>query len=619
MKPLYQFDVEDAKRFADEMHIRTKTIGDELQFAQCPYCRNQTTKTYKFAINVHTGAFNCFRASCGAKGNMLTLARDFDFSLGKEVDEYYNRSRQFRNVKKFPLPKIKPEAVKYMEGRGISQAITERYKVTVSKDNPNILIFLFYDEHQQLQFIKYRKTDFDEDRDKNKEWAMKNTKPILFGMDLCDVKRSSTLVMTEGQIDSLSVAEAYSGCINVVSVPTGKTGFTWVPYCWDFLQKFDTLIVFGDYERGEITLLDDMRKRFGGKVKHVRPEDYKDCKDANDLLRKYGKAAVMAAIENAVIAENPRIIPLADVQRKDLSELPKVKTNIPQIDQKIGGLYLGQLVLLTGERGLGKSTVGSQLCVQALDQGYTVFAYSGELNDWMFQDWVDRQCAGPNNINVRVLEDGFKTYTINKDVNDAIHDWYRSKFFLYDKGVIEGDEAQSLTQIIEEAVTQYSCNVIFLDNLMTAMSDDLSADLYRQQGVFCRKLAEMARLWNVLIILVAHPRKGNGNRDFANDDVAGSGNITNLADLVIRYARPKDVSVPGDRILQVTKNRLTGFVHFGGEGVGVYFDEKSKRIASTRFGTANGFDYGLGWTKQVEDEDGFLSLPEDDDAPFDVE
>ena len=81
--------------------------------------------------------------------------------------------------------------------------------------------------------------------------------------------------MTEGQLDSLSVAE--SGIENAVSVPNGKNGFTWVPYCWDWLQNFDTLIVFGDCERGSITLLDDMRRRFRGIVKAVRQQDYRGC------------------------------------------------------------------------------------------------------------------------------------------------------------------------------------------------------------------------------------------------------------------------------------------------------------------------------------------------------
>ena len=122
----------------------------------------------------------------------------------------------------------------------------------------------------------------------------------------------------------------------------------------------------------------------------------------------------------------------------------------------------------------------------------------------------------------------------------------------------------------------------------------------------------MARRLNVLIILVVHPRK-TFSKDFRNDDIAGSGNITNLADLVLRYAKPPEDNPGADRIVQVTKNRLTGSIHFGDNGIPLYFDDKSKRIASSRFGSdAGGLDFRLGWMDRSETEDGFLGLPEDD-------
>ena len=110
-------------------------------------------------------------------------------------------------------------------------------------------------------------------------------------------QENKTLIMTEGQIDSMSVAEA--GYENAVSVPMGKNGFTWVPHCWDWLQGFDKLIMFGDFERGSMTLLQDMKARFHGSVWHVRPEDYRDCKDANEILFFHGAEALKATLDSA--------------------------------------------------------------------------------------------------------------------------------------------------------------------------------------------------------------------------------------------------------------------------------------------------------------------------------
>lgn len=607
---IYEFDPDDAKRFGQEQHIKYQVRGDELQFKYCPYCRNKTDDKNTFAINLNTGQFKCLRASCGAHGNMITLARDFDFSLGTAVDEYFNRRRRYRDLSRYPRPITRPPAVEYLESRGISAAIGEKYGITTRKDADNIIVFPFFDESKKLQFVKYRKTDFDKNKDKNKEWCEKDCKPILFGMDQCDAEESKTLILTEGQIDSLSVADAFDGEVNVVSVPTGANGFTWIPYCWDFLAKFDTLIVFGDHENGHITLLDEMKARFNGTIKHVRPGDYLECKDANEILLAHGRQAVIDAIDRAVVLENPKIKKLSEVKRKSMAEMESINTGLSKLNKTLGGFYFGQLIILTGERGLGKSTLGSQFITSAVSQGVTCFCYSGELPEWFFQDWFDRQCAGREYINVATSELGFDNYLVDGAALEQIHDWYDERCYIYDNSAVatEDGENQTITETVENAIRQYGCRMIMIDNLMTAISDDMKSDLYRQQSAFVRKLAEMAKQYNVIILLIVHPRKQQGYQ-FKNDDVAGSSSITNLADVILNYAEPRDDDdLDPDRILQITKNRLGGTVNYS--GIPLWYNIPSKRISEGR----GLFDWELGWNI----EDGFMKLPDDMDEELDI-
>lgn len=599
---IYEFSPDDAKRFGSEQGIQYRVRGDELQFVRCPYCRNKTDEKNKFSINLKTGQFNCFRASCGAKGNMITLARDFGFSLGTTVDEYFNRQRKYRDLSRYPRPITRPPAVEYLETRGISQALTERFGITTQKEHDNVLTFPFFDEYGKMQFVKYRKTDFDKAKDSSKEWCEKDCKPILFGMDQCDAGRSETLVLTEGQIDSLSVIEAFDGNVNAVSVPTGANGFTWVPYCWDFLGKFKTLVVFGDHENGHITLLDEMRKRFHGTIKHVSESAYKNCKDANELLLKHGKQAVIDAVSGAVPVDCKRIKKLSEVKRRDMSKMEAIDSGISQLNKTIGGFYFGQLIILTGERGLGKSTLGSQFVMHAVNQGVTSFCYSGELPEWFFQDWFDRQCAGRDYINVATSDLGFDNYLIDGAALELIHDWYDERMYIYDNSIVgnEDEEPGGILDTLETAIKQYGCRFLMIDNLMTAISDDLKSDLYRQQSAFVRNLAEMAKKYNVIILLVVHPRKRLGNQ-FGNDDVAGSSNITNLADVVLNYALPRDDDdLHSERVLQITKNRLNGKTNFS--GIPLWYDIPSKRILE-----AIGMHrFKLGWDIM----DGFMELPD---------
>lgn len=599
---IYEFKQKDAFMFASNIGARTKKVGEELQFKTCPYCHSP--ETYKFAINLRTGAFNCKRSTCGAKGNMITLARDFNFSLGREVDEYFNSARRYKSLRNYPVPESKPEAVAYMESRGISKSITDQYNITTRKDDTNVLVFPFFDEKNQMQFIKYRKTDFVKGRDSSKEWCEENCKPILFGMNHCDPE-AGPLVMTEGQIDSLSCAEA--GIMNAVSVPTGAKGFTWVPYCWDWLGTFSTLIVFGDHENGKITLLEEMRLRFHGTVKHVRPEDYRGCKDANELLREYGPEAIRQAIDQAVVVEDPLSKDLSEVARKDVLQMEHFSTGFGKLDKLIGGFFLGSLVLLTGERGHGKSTLASQFGIYAIKQGYGTFFYSGEMPDFQFRDWFDRQVAGNRYINKTESTFGFVGYTVNGMYQDKIAAWYRGKARIYEDGDIDDDAGRNaLLETMETNIKQYGMQVLIIDNLMTAMEDDMSSDLYRQQTVFVAKLAKMARTMNVVIILVVHPRKANA-KDFGNDDVMGSSNITNLAHVVLRYTEPKERSAANeDRVLQTLKSRLIGRIDR--DGIPLWYQESSKRISESQT-----FDWTLGWET---DDTSFMPVENDDEIPW---
>ena len=597
----YEFKESDALEFARASGIQTKQRGDELQFLYCPYCNGGKNRDkYSFAINMLSGQFKCLRSSCSVSGNMLTLAAEFSwFSLGNDVEAYYQTGRQkkYRRFSQMQTIKPKPAAITYLESRKITAATAEKYQITVQSKHENVLVFPFLDEKGTLQFIKYRKTDFNPTVDKGKEWCEANCKPILFGMYQCNLD-NKTLIMTEGQLDSLSVAE--SGIENAVSVPNGKNGFTWVPYCWDWLQNFDTLIVFGDCERGSITLLDDMRRRFRGIVKAVRQQDYRGCKDANELLQKYGRDAVKKAVDQAEVLPLQQVKDLADVRAVDLFSLPKIPTGIKSLDRVLsGGIYLGQTVILTGKRGEGKSTLGSQLLANALNDGNTVLAYSGELQDYFFKRWIDFQIAGKHNVIDKAESNGTINYTIPKEKVKKISAWYQGRAYIYENQTLTDDEPAELIETIEKAVQQHGIKLVLLDNLMTALDVGMSVDLYRAQSKFVDKLVKMAKRQQVAVILVVHPRKNSSGAD-DNDSVSGSADITNKVDVVMTYKRDKDL--PEDqRLLTISKNRLTGKLATGEKALTLYYDKTSKRISDTDAS----FTVPYGWE---EDTDGFISI-----------
>lgn len=522
----YEFKRSDVYGLASALGAETHERGEELFFRWCPYCKGGGHDKNTFSVNLENGTFKCFRAGCGAQGHLVQLARDFGYPL--EFDD--GRKKKYRTLPQRPV-KVTNPAVRYLESRGISRAVTERYRITTQRGHDNILVFPFYDGDGVMQFVKYRKTDFVKGRDRNKEWSEKDTMPILFGMDRCEGK--DRLVITEGQIDSLSLTEA--GIQNAVSVPTGAMGFTWLENVWEWINGFAEIIVFGDCEKGKITLVDALSRRLPKPVKVVRQEDYLGEKDANDILRKYGTEALRQAVANARIILVTHIKELADVAAVDLSKLPKINTGIAMLDRVIGGLYYGQVILVTGKRGEGKSTVMSQLAAEALNQGLRVLAYSGELPDYHFRRWLDMQLAGPQNVETSYNQFSDAVYRLPEDVTEQIGEWYRGRAYIYDNNAVD-DEDAALLDTVEQAVCRYGINLVCIDNLMTAIDAASTDTQYLKQSHFVRQLKQLAVKHNIAVLLVAHPRKTQGDVS-ENDAVSGSADITNRVDTVISYVK----------------------------------------------------------------------------------
>ena len=592
----YKMDRADAFGLASALAAETRQKGDELEFKLCPYCGGGHHKDqYTFSINLVSGAFKCLRSSCGKQGHFVELCRDFNYRLQAEEPRIYRQLPQ-RDIE------TSGAAVAYLKTRGISEAVATSYKITTRKDNDKILVFPFYDEHGKLVCAKYRKTDFRPGVDRCKEWFEKSTRPILFGMDHCE--GYDRLIITEGQLDSLSVAE--SGIKNAVSVPTGASGFTWISHSWEWITNFKEIVVFGDCEHGKITLLDQLRARLPKEiiVKAVRVIDYLGEKDANDILRKFGPEAVRKAVENAERPPLSNVLQLADVRSVDIRTVDTISTGIKELDRVIRGMAVGQLIVLTGKRGEGKSTFMSQLIAEALDQRRTVFAYSGELAADKFKEWLDRQLAGSKFIDEIENTYGSSDYCLQEGVEDQISAWYRDRAFLYDNNSLS---EESLVETVERVILQYNAQLICIDNLMIAMPEVDQHNLYLTQSRLAGRLKALAMKYGVVVILVAHPRKGSSDDQDGNDLVSGSADITNRCDIVLRYERDPD---EGGGLIFVTKNRLTGHLRTRrDDAIKVTYSPKTRRIASV----SQSHERVYGWRKTAA---GFYDVDDDTELPF---
>lgn len=572
----YEFNPADLRSFAFFQNAKTKELGDEMHFEICPYCEGgEHHDKNTFSVNTRTGMFKCLRSSCDKHGAFVTLARDFGFALdfGDNDEKVYRKLPQKK-------AETKPEAVQHLQKRGIGEATVKKYGITVQKSNTNILVFPFYNEEGVLTTVKYRKADFQKGVDKNKEWFESGTEPILFGMHVAR-NYKEPLVITEGQIDALSLAEV--GVQNVTSVPNGCTSFGWIKSCYSYVARFPSIVVMGDCEKGKITLVEKISKAFQKPVYYIPPDRYYGAKDANEILQSYGAETLLSSFRSAVEFMPPHILQLADVEPVDYSTLPRIRTGVGLLDKIIGGLYFGQLCIVSGKRGEGKSTLVGQIILEAVEQGYSTLAYSGELSAGQFRTWLDFQAAGPRFVKARNPDSTYKDYYVEQREKDRISSWYRGKVYLYDNESVYGDEKETVLQTIESAVTRFGIQLVVIDNLMTAMESASPESIYYEQGAFAKNLKNLALRLGVVVVLVAHMRKFSTDRQQKDmtdaDSIAGSGELANRADTIIAYGREPESEDGGGQmgLLYLTKNRTNGRL-ITKSPIRLKFDPSCKRL-----------------------------------------
>lgn len=586
-------------RFAEDhlspFKIRVKPGGgEEVVPTLCPFCHGgESGDQGTFALSTEKGLFVCKRGSCGRRGRFEELAAYLNdpVSLNRPIPA----SRQAAWV--LPDTVLLPpteQIYQYFEKRKISRATVDAFHIAA--DEKGMIVFPFYENGVNV-FEKFRRPWKPKDGEKKmKEWRFPGAKPILFGMDGCSF--SQPLIITEGQIDAMSLYEA--GVTNVVSVPSGCEDMDWVSLCYDWLEKFKTIILFGDSDEPGRKMIRELSKRLDEsrcRIVEDYPENGKGgiCKDANEVLYYCGEFELLDMVENAKEVPVKGLLDLASVPSYDPTSVSRIKTMIPELDRCIGGLAEGGITVFTGKAGDGKSTLSGLLLLNGIEQGYNVCAYSGELRKEKFQEWINLQCAGSDYITVKwdpvkEMDVPYLPYA----TQERVKDYYRGHFFLFDNNeIFEHNQAESILSVFTTAVRRHGCKLFLVDNMLTSLSD--ADEETKAQGRFVNALKKFATRYGVHVLIVAHPRKTKAGEQLRKDDVGGNSAIVNLADSAIVVERPD---------LRIIKNREGGIQRL----ISCCYAPDSRRIYQADKGDLNRFS----WNKEGIQKPQLLasSLPE---------
>ena len=279
---------------------------------------------------------------------------------------------------------------------------------------------------------------------------------------------------------------------------------------------------------------------------------------------------------------------MKDVKRVDIADLLSIPTGYHELDKKIIGLFAGELTVLSGLNASGKTSWLNCLALNVIQQGFKVAIWSGEMQDWRFQGWLNQMAAGKNYVRKK---EGFENfyYTPSK-VCEQIDAWVDNKLFLYNNSY--GSRWEQLFNDIKELVDKEGVQLIVLDNLAALCIDGYESGTYANQTKFILDVKDYAKQKNIHVILVAHPRKQN---DFLRkESISGTADLTNIADNVFLIHRvgqdfqkrageflgeAKVQEYLGfSNVLEVAKNRQMGVVDLL---VGMYYEMESRRLKNS--------------------------------------
>ncbi|XP_037960945.1 twinkle protein, mitochondrial [Teleopsis dalmanni] len=258
-------------------------------------------------------------------------------------------------------------------------------------------------------------------------------------------------------------------------------------------------------------------------------------------------------IQKATTISHKSIITFGALRNDILSELQNVeKVNgvkwkrFPILNKLLKGHRKGELTIITGPTGSGKTTFMSEYSLDLAVQGVSTLWGSFEIRNTRLASTLLRQYVG---------------YSLENKLNEFDH--WASKFEkhpLYFMTFHGQQQLKVVMEAIEHAQYVHDINHVIIDNLqfMMGISSAHRLDKFWEQDAVIAAFRSFATNRNVHVTLVMHPRKERDEDELTTSSVFGGAKATQEADNVLIIQDKRLTSVRGKKYLQIVKNRYTG-------------------------------------------------------------
>lgn len=446
------------------------------------------------------------------------------------------------------------------------------------------------------------------DKDKNFSALGKLSKELLWGAHLWS-GGGKMIVITEGEIDALTVSQLQGNKWPVVSLPNGAAAAKKTCAAnYDYLDGYEKIILMFDMDDpGRLAIAEAADVLPQGKVFVAQLP----LKDANACLIEGEGKAVLDAIWNATPYRPDGIV--SALSLKDRVMAKAVVESIPfptgsTLNEKTLGAREGDVIMLTSGSGMGKSSLARQWAYQwGTDQGFQVGLA-------MIEESVEETCLDIMGLHERKRIRQHPD-SITAERRAALFDevFTSDKFHLYDHfGTTEEDR---LVNRLRYMKTVLNCDMVVLDHISIVVSgSEGDGDERKLIDRLMTKLKTMAKATGLILVCITHLKRKDGKGGKTHEEggkvtlgeLRGSGSIAQLSDTVIALERDQQGDDPNVVLIRILKCRFTGDTGVAGF---LRYNKETGWLADD-FGPTDGESSGA---PQGSDDDG---PPWDDDTPY---
>ena len=480
------------------------------------------------------------------------------------------------NVKKGkdePLIPLDSLLLDSLRARGITQETCSKYGYFKSTLNgQQVHVACYYSDSGEMvgQKIRWKNKDF------RSRGAVSDA---FFGQHLFP-GGGKKLVITEGEIDCLTVSQVQGNKYPVVSVPCGAgSAKKTFKAQMEWLESFDEVILMLDMDgpgREGVKAVEGVLSP--GKLKvAVLP-----LKDPNECLVNCKAEDIIRAVWNAKPYRPDGIINGADLWDR-LNKKVEDDKSVPlpwniALQKMTRGIRPGEIVLVTAGSGIGKTTV-----VRTIAHFLGVHE-NIKVGTLMLEESPERTAQGFMSLTLGVPVHLEWANVPKEELKRAFDETLGSgNFVIYDHfGSIEGD---NLINQMRYMAKSEGCKFLVLDHVSIAISGLEGENERRIIDNLMTKLASLAQETGCGIIIISHLRKTDDKRKSHEEggtvslsDLRGSGALYQLSFTVVALERDQQEEDP--RLKNVLRVRLLKCRFTGETGIAghLYYNKETDRL-----------------------------------------